>query len=111
MRGGNVQARGYNTYKEHATRGGGPLQTLHAEAAAIRAAETAGTELRGATIVVVRIPGAGGSQMSKPCRDCARLIESKGIKKVIYTDETGDLIQEYTSGGRSFRKRRMSEKP
>ena len=89
-RGGSVLGKGRNTYKTHATRGRGPLRTLHAEAACIRDAERRGINLRGATIYVART--GNKSQMSRPCLDCQQMIEDYGIRKVVYTDETGAVI-------------------
>lgn len=91
--GKKVLARGHNSYRTHTTWGGGPLKTLHAEAAAIREAVNRGIDIRGSTIYVVRNNGNGGSQMSKPCRDCQTFIERFGISKVVYTDKNGDIVE------------------
>jgi deoxycytidylate deaminase len=93
VRGGSVLGKGYNKYKTHATLGGGPLKTLHAEAAAIRDAVRRGIDLRGATIYVART--GKGSNMSRPCGDCQAMIEAHGIRKVVYTDEDGNVLTEY----------------
>ena len=91
--GRRVLGVGANTYRTHATYGGGPLQTLHAEAAAIRDAKRKGIDLRGKDLYVARIDAH--SKMSKPCPSCARLIEAEGIRKVYYTDENGCVVDEY----------------
>lgn len=90
-RGGSVLGKGSNTYKTHPTWGGGPLKTLHAEAAAIRDAVRQGINVRGATIYVVR----GGERMSKPCPSCKKFIMQYGISKVVYTDGEGNIVTEY----------------
>ena len=92
VRGGSVLSKGHNTYKPHCTYGGGPLSTLHAEAAAIRNAHNKGISLVGAIIYVVRQGGL--SNMSKPCKFCTEKIIKAGIKKVIYTNSNGDYINE-----------------
>ena len=91
--GRRVLGVGANSYRTHATYGGGPLQTLHAEAAAIRDAKRKGIDLRGKDLYVARIDAH--SKMSKPCPSCARLIEAEGIRKVYYTDESGCVVDEY----------------
>ncbi len=90
-RGGSVLGKGYNKYKPHARWGSGPMNTLHAEAAAIRDAVRRGIKLRGATIFVART----GPRMSKPCSACQKLIEQYGISKVVYTDDEGNVITTY----------------
>ena len=42
-------------------------------------------QLAGATIYVTRIKKDGSCGLAKPCNNCQRLIDSVGIKKVIYT--------------------------
>ena len=91
-RGGSTLSKGYNSYKPHPTFGGGPLLTLHAEAAAIRFAVNKGINLKGATIYVVRHGGL--SDMSKPCLNCEELIRAHGIRKVVYTNKLGNIITE-----------------
>jgi deoxycytidylate deaminase len=91
-KGKRVFGQGHNTYKTHPTFGSGPLNTLHAEAAAIRDATNKGCSLHGATIYVVR---DNTNNMSKPCKHCQKLIKSHGIRKVCYTNREGD-IEEWT---------------
>lgn len=93
VRGGSVLGKGHNTYKTHATFGRGPLRTLHAEAAAIRDARRRGINLRGATIYVART--GENSKMSRPCADCQGMLESYGIRKVVYTGQNGEPITEW----------------
>ena len=45
--------------------------------------------LLGATIYVQRFNKYGETKIAKPCKHCQELIESVGIKKVIYTDSNG----------------------
>lgn len=93
-KGGRVLARGHNSYRTHPKWGSGPLKTLHAEAAAIRRAVSQGIDVRGATIFVVRNDNNGGGRMSKPCKGCQAFIEQYGISKIVYTDESGEIIIE-----------------
>jgi len=93
---GHVISRGYNKRKTH------PLQKryansinhhcifLHAEMAAIvRMRE------QGHTIVVARKTKSGRIGMAKPCPICAIAIHEAGIKKVIYTTDSGKIIKEH----------------
>ena len=99
-KGGRVFGKGFNTYKSSPTWGfpkihskyGNPFYTIHAEAAAIRDAVRRGIDLKGSTIFVAR---EGHNQMSKPCPDCQGMIESHGIRKIVYTDENGNPITEW----------------
>jgi len=91
-KGGRVFGKGHNSYKTHGTWGGGPLMTLHAEAAAIRDAVRRGIDICGATLFVTR---GDANRMSKPCVSCQALLESYGITKVIYTDENGNILVEF----------------
>lgn len=95
-KGNRLLGKGHNSYKPHPTWGGGPLKTLHAEAAAIRDAIRRGIDVRGATIYVVRT--SENSQMSKPCPSCQQLIEDYGIRKVVYTNEEGEVVSEWPLG-------------
>jgi len=90
---GRVLGRGHNDYRSHGGHwGGGPLRTLHAEAAAIRDAVRRGIDVRGTTIYVTR---GDTSRMSKPCVSCRTLLEKHGIAKVCYTDEHGNILTEW----------------
>lgn len=90
---GRVLGRGHNSYRSHGGQwGGGPLNTLHAEAAAIRDAVHRGIDVRGTTLYVTR---GNANRMSKPCVSCQALLEKYGISKVVYTDEEGNVLTEW----------------
>ncbi len=90
---GCVVSTGFNANKAHPTWGSGPMNSIHAEGAAIRNAVRKGINVRGAKIYVTRNKGI--SRMSRPCSDCMKLIEKYGIKKIIYTDIEGNVITEW----------------
>lgn len=49
--------------------------------------------LAGSTIYVTRYNKNGDTKLAKPCKHCQELIESVGIKKVVYTTDSGtDVI-------------------
>jgi len=85
---------GCNSYKTHAKFGGGPLSTLHAEAAAIRDAKRSRGSVKGADIYIARIDSR--SKLSKPCTSCAALIKKEGIRRVFYTSSDGTTVCEHT---------------
>ena len=57
--------------------------STHAEVAALKMVSP--QQARGATVYVARIMSDGSPGYSKPCPNCARLLDELGIKKVIYT--------------------------
>ena len=46
-------------------------------------------DLIGSTIYVSRILKSGKSGLAKPCMECMCLIKSVGIKKIVYTTDSG----------------------
>ena len=50
-------------------------------------------DLRGTTIYVAR--NGHNNQMSRPCDGCRRLIKKYGISKIVYTNESGEVISEW----------------
>ena len=90
---GRVLGRGHNSYRSHGGQwGGGPLKTLHAEAAAVRDAVSRGIDVRGATIYVTR---GDANRISKPCPSCQALLERHGFSKIVYTDKNGNILTEW----------------
>ena len=91
-KGKRVIGVGHNQYKTHTKYGSGHWGWLHAEAVAIRDVIRKGINPAGATIYITRL---GDNRMSKPCPFCQAMIEEHGIRKVIYTDEQGNVIPEF----------------
>lgn len=56
--------------------------SVHAEVAACR---SSGSNLKGATIYVSRINNKGEERYSAPCEKCQVVLESYGIRKVVFT--------------------------
>lgn len=77
VKGGAVLARSYNTY----------FNGQHAEKSAIGCQWA--SELKGATLVVVRLRKDRKFGLSKPCPECEKHIRNCGIKKVFYS--TNDI--------------------
>lgn len=46
-------------------------------------------DLTRATIYVVRITQTGMIRMAKPCGDCQRVLRAAGLRRVVYTDNSG----------------------
>lgn len=77
VRGGNIIAKASNKdYK-------------HAECKALDALWP--SERRGSTVWSVRWRRSGGWAMAKPCYDCEKYLKQNGVKKVIYSDDFGNL--------------------
>jgi len=51
-------------------------------------------DYRGATLVVACKTLNGRNHISKPCSNCMKLIEEKGIAKIIYLNREGDICVE-----------------
>lgn len=75
---------GFN--KPHKTNPNSPnkYKNIHAEFDAIWSSEE---DLKGASIYVFREHKNGQLASAKPCKDCQKLIEYSGIRRVYYTDE------------------------
>ncbi len=78
VRGGRILSVAANTNMPHG----------HAEARAIKR----GIDYAGATVIVAR----GNLLISRPCPKCMAVIEAAGIKKMVYADRLGRLVEETT---------------
>lgn len=52
-------------------------------------------DLSNLTLIVIRY-SAGKFSFSKPCKNCIEKIKEVGIKKVLYSDDDGNFIEEKT---------------
>lgn len=87
-KGGRVLASACNKLR-YSRRNDRPWPSMHAEESAILKVlrHPAGLrKLQGATLYVSRVKKDGTCGLAKPCKDCQDLIDSVGIKKVIYTE-------------------------
>ena len=80
---------GYNRQKTH-TKSRHKYKWLHAEMDAILRARE---DLRGATIYVVRVRKNDTLGRSMPCRECMSWLAEVGIKKIIFCDQDGGLLE------------------
>lgn len=78
---GRIVASGYNKLKSHPRFGSGYSKNLHAEGAALLQAYKLNIDCTGFSMYVFR----KNSCISKPCKDCQKLIEKAGIKIVYYS--------------------------
>lgn len=91
VKGGNIlstgtnEIRGYSGFKHKHPR------SLHAEASAIKYLLDRKRlhSLAGSVLYVTRVTTKGRSALAKPCEHCMELIKAVGIKKVIYTTNSG----------------------
>lgn len=56
-----------------------------------------GDYIRGASILAVRVTGTGQLSHGSPCVGCKKLLKRKGIAKIFWFDEQGDLTVTYIS--------------
>lgn len=85
VRGGSVISVGINQQKNHPSIVDADNTPWHcgdhAEIAALKRA----TNARGATIYIARVRKDGKTGLSKPCSNCAKALDTAGIKKVYWT--------------------------
>lgn len=80
--------RGYNSVSHR--------PTMHAEASAILKLlkQRRLHDLVGSELYVTRYTRGGMVGMARPCTDCMHLINSVGITKIHYTNESGKTVSE-----------------
>jgi deoxycytidylate deaminase len=92
-RGKTIVRIGTNSKKTHPRFGrffkSGPkeVHTLHAEMDVLRFSKP------GDDIIVLRFRANGSLAMSKPCECCQRHISKSGIRRVHYSDTSGDIVR------------------
>ena len=88
IRRNKVLASAYNTVGTRSRGCGYSDQTIHAERAVVKRLGDV-SQLRGATLIVVRLNRQGELRNSKPCHDCDLFLEKcmreYGLRKVIYS--------------------------
>lgn len=65
--------------------------SLHAEQSCILNARR---DLKGTSMLVLRVNKHGEFRMAKPCEMCRGFIEAVGIKEIYYTTSTGEIAYE-----------------
>lgn len=100
VRGGNIISIGINKPKRNRFSDryvNYENRTIHAECEAIRKARRK-TDLRGTKMFVARLSKkTGEATMSRPCEHCQQMIKEYGIKKVVYTTNSGNIQNENVS--------------
>jgi tRNA(Arg) A34 adenosine deaminase TadA len=89
FRGGSVLGLGHNTKRNDPSNmedGEHIHASVHAEVSALRS--TSVTE--GAKIFVARVTPGGNLALARPCKRCLKTIKDAGIRRVYYTNETGN---------------------
>tara|TARA_B000000477_G_scaffold88002_1_gene74873 strand:+ start:57 stop:323 length:267 start_codon:yes stop_codon:yes gene_type:complete len=66
--------------------------TCHAEIAALRQVNKRGKKTRKITLYVVRLDSNNTLKASAPCVDCMKRINMMGIKRVIHSTNTGNIV-------------------
>lgn len=88
---GRLVAGGTNHYHTTHPKSKSATCKLHAETHMVIKARSS---LEGTYVCVLRVNNEGQVKHSTPCVDCARLLKSVGVKKVLYVDSNNDLIFE-----------------
>ena len=92
VKGGRVLGTGFNRSRNHPSIVSPEhIKTkcsVHAEESAIK---DANYDVRGAILYVARVNRNGEDRDSKPCPRCLNLIQESGIKRVIYTTNSGRI--------------------
>ena len=86
VRGNEIVSIGFNELKTH-PKSVTPYKQLHAEINAILSVDR--KELNGCEVYMYREHQDGSLALSKPCQYCHAILESVGIEKIYYTDDTG----------------------
>lgn len=87
---------GYNRHGDRLQKTWAP--TIHAEASCLAQivgsiiARDRSRLLRQLRILVIRISANGQLVNSMPCRNCVTLMRKFGVKRVIYSDENGNIV-------------------
>lgn len=76
-RGGNLVAQGVNH------------DEVHAEVQALK--KLWPDHRRGTTVLSVRMTRGGKLGMAKPCPECEEYMREAGVKKVVYSDDNGQM--------------------
>lgn len=71
--------------------------SIHGERDAL--AGLRGDQIRGASMLAIRIKPTGGLSFGAPCKGCTKLLRRKGVKVVYWYDELGNLSCTYLQHG------------
>ena len=90
---GRIIGRGFNNYRCHSNDGFiQNTMTCHAEIAALREVNKRGKKTRKITLYVVRLDSNNTLKASAPCIDCMKRINTMGVKRVIHSTNTGNIV-------------------
>lgn len=88
FKGTKLVSYGWNSRKSH-PRSHTIQKGHHAEFAALMANWK--YDLIGATIYVTRLTRGGNIGIAAPCKECRKLIEACGLKRVVFTNREGEV--------------------
>jgi deoxycytidylate deaminase len=111
VRNGKIVSSGFNNYRTYSK--DGVIRntcTCHAEADVIHKLNNLGIkDFAKITLYIVRINPKGATRESAPCKDCYEMIKAKGIRKFIYTTNSGiqkttvkDFVPTQITTGRNY---------
>ena len=70
-----------------------PSCKLHAEVAALLAADKTNCDMKRTTMYIARKLNIEGFGNSRPCPACMAMIRDAGIRKIVYTTENGYAVE------------------
>ena len=94
FKGSRIFGSGHNSYRASSI----PLRykrfphTLHAEQAAINSVSD-WSELKGSSILVIRLNKSGNISKGYPCHYCLQTIKHVGIKNLFYSNRIGEIVR------------------
>jgi deoxycytidylate deaminase len=84
---GKIIGAGYNVHMT--TKQQSRAVSIHSEKDCMKGLR--GDQIYGANILAVRVTATGALSHGGPCKGCTKLMKRKGIKRVFWFDESGDL--------------------
>lgn len=94
MNGEKIYSVGFNRYiKEDTIQDKKIKYTIHAEIDALHKFDF--KTLKGVDILIIRIGKTMKLKNSRPCNNCIDKLLRKGIRKVYYSDENGNIVEEF----------------
>jgi tRNA(Arg) A34 adenosine deaminase TadA len=92
-----IMTSGHNRYIKKVLLEGGEFghKTMHAELSAVLKIKSSIQKMQGSVdIIVIRINNRMELKNSRPCNNCIEKLRSIGIRRVYYSNETGNIVRE-----------------
>lgn len=94
IKGNKIHSFGFNKYMKEIVCNNHYINiTIHAEMDALFNYYPKNT--KGMDILIIRVGKGGDLRNSRPCNSCIDKLNQKGIRKVYYSNEQGDIVYEF----------------